>query len=99
MPLTVLNAFMLHTGLDNIILFEKKKKKNALDCISKNTFWRRVCLKSGALIILPAHPHCLQEGDEGLFSLPPHFRKLHVELDDFPPTPGLKVHIQKRWLN
>ena len=46
--------------------------------------------------MLPAHPHRLQEGDEGLVCLPPHFCQLHVELDDLTPTPRLKVHRQKK---
>lgn len=48
--------------------------------------------ESGGGCVLPAHPHCLQEGDERLVRLPPHFCQLHVELDDFTPTPGLEVH-------
>ena len=40
----------------------------------------------------PAHSHCLQQGDEGLVRLPPHFCELHVDLDDLTPAPGLRVH-------
>lgn len=46
--------------------------------------------------MLPAHPHRLQERDEGLVCLPPYFCQLHIELDDLAPTPGLKVHRQKK---
>lgn len=40
--------------------------------------------------VLPAHPHRLQQGDEGLVCLPPHFCQLQVELDDLTPTTGLE---------
>lgn len=43
-------------------------------------------------VFSPAHPHGLQEGDERLVALPPHFCQLHVHLDHLPPAPGLRQH-------
>lgn len=50
----------------------------------------------GMLVVVPAHPHRLQEGDERLVCLPSHFCQLQVELDDLPPAAGLQRGAKQR---
>lgn len=50
------------------------------------------CLLSIAQITVPAHPHCLQEGDERLVSLSAHLSQLHVQMDALPPASRLEVN-------